>query len=210
MKTALVACECSGVVRDALIAVGIDAVSCDIKDTEKDGPHYKGDVRNILNYNWDLLIAHPVCRYLANSGVRWLHEHQGRWEKMVAGASFFKMFINATHIKHRAIENPKMHTYAMDIIGDKPTQYIQPWWFGDPYQKETGWWIYNLPKLVATHKKTDYSEIKQACWLEPPGPERETNRSRTYPCHAKAIAEQWGGYLLNGKIISNLQMSLFG
>ena len=208
MKTALVACECSGAIRDELISEGIDAVSCDLKDTEKPGPHYKGDVLDILYYDWDLLIAHPVCRYLANSGVRWLHERPGRWEKMEAGARFFSIFVRATHIKYRAIENPKMHGYGMDIIGGRPTQYVQPWWFGDPYQKETAWWLYGLPKLVATHKKSDYPEIKQECWLESPGPDREANRSRTYPCHAKAIAKQWGEYIRTGKQALPTQLKL--
>ena len=189
---ALVACECSGEIRDALIAVGVDAISCDLKPTRKPGPHYQGDVRDILGDSWDLLIAHPVCKYLTNAGVRWLHERPERWELMRQGAEFFLLFENAKHIPKRAIENPIMHKYGLEIIGLKATQFVQPWMFGDPFQKATGWWLYGLPKLVATHKKSDYLEIKQECWLMSPGPEREELRSKTYPGHAGAVATQWG------------------
>ena len=189
---ALVACECSGEIRDALIAVGVDAISCDLKPTRKPGPHYQGDVRDILGDSWDLLIAHPVCKYLTNAGVRWLHERPERWELMRQGAEFFLLFENAKHIPKRAIENPIMHKYGLEIIGRKATQFVQPWMFGDPFQKATGWWLHGLPKLVATHQKSDYPEIKQECWLMSPGPEREELRSKTYPGHAGAVATQWG------------------
>ena len=188
----LIACECSGQIRNAFLAMGHDAMSCDLKPTRTPGPHYQGDVRDILGDSWDMLIAHPVCKYLTNAGVRWLHERPERWELMREGAEFFKLFDQATHIPKRAIENPIMHKYGLEIIGRKATQFVQPWWFGDPFSKATGWWLTGLPPLVATHKKTDYPEIKQECWLCPPGPNREELRSKTYPGHAKAIALQWG------------------
>jgi len=188
----LVACECSGIVRDAFIAEGHNAWSCDLKPTRRPGPHYQGDVRDVLYRQWDLLIAHPTCTYLCNSGVRWLSEQQGRWELMLKGVEFFLLFERATHIPLRAIENPIMHCHAVSRIGRVATQFVQPWWFGDPYSKATGWWLTGLPLLKATHKKSDYPEIKQECHRMPPGPVRDELRSNTYPGHAKALAKQWG------------------
>jgi len=202
----LVACERSGVIRDALIAAGVRAISCDLEPSRRPGPHYRGDVRDILPArHWTGLIAHPVCRYLTNAGAKHLYRRingkwsvnhgrdPDRWLKMQAGAQFFNLFRNATHIPRRAIENPIMHRHARALIGFEPKpQYVQPWWFGDPYSKATGLWLYNLPPLVATHKKSDYPKITQKCWLMPPGPDREEKRSETEPGLARAIAEQWG------------------
>jgi len=188
----LVACECSGEFRDNFLTLGHDAISCDLKPTRKPGPHYQGDVRDILYEPWDMLIAHPVCKYLTNAGVRWLHTRPERWGLMRQGAEFFKLFDDAKHIPKRAIENPIMHKYAIEIIGRKADQYIQPWWFGDPFSKATGWWLHGLPKLAATHTKADYPDgIKQECWLMAPGPDREEMRSKTYPGHAREAAKQW-------------------
>jgi hypothetical protein len=111
---------------------------------------------------------------------------------MREGAEFFKLFDQATHIPKRAVENPIMHKYGLEIIGRKATQFIQPWWFGDPFSKATGWWLTGLPKLVATHRKENYLAIRQECWLMSPGPQREELRSKTYPGHAKEAAKQWG------------------
>ena len=190
----LVACECSGVVRDAFLARGHDAISCDIKPTRSPGPHYHGDVRDILSQQWDLLIAHPVCRYLTNAGVRWLHERSGRWELMKEGAEFFKLFDRAGHIPKRIVENPVMHRYGLEIVGRKATQFIQPYMFGDPFQKATGLWLTGLQKLVPEKVKSDYPEgsIKQEVWLMGPSEDREEKRSKTYPGFARAMAEQWG------------------
>lgn len=191
----LVACECSGEFRDALIALGHDAISCDLKPTRKPGPHYQGDVRDILYDHWDGLIAHPVCRRLANSGVRWLHERPEYWPEMEKGAEFFKLFLNARHIKRRAVENPVMHGHALKLVGRKADQFVQPWWFGDPFKKATGWWLDGLPKLVRTHQITDYApgEIKAECHLMTPGPDREEKRSKSYPGHARVATLQWFG-----------------
>jgi hypothetical protein len=189
----LVACECSGEFRDAFLALGHDAISCDLKPTRKPGPHYHGDVRDILYEQWDLLIAHPVCKFLTNAGVRWLHEREGRWELMEKGVEFFKLFDNAKHIPRRAIENPIMHGYALKLIGRRATQFVQPWMFGDPFSKATGWWLHRLPKLTPTHRKSDYGvEIEQECWLTPRGPDREELRSKSYPGMARVAAETWG------------------
>lgn len=187
----MVACERSGIVRDALLAVGHDAISCDLKPTRKPGPHYEGDVRDILGDAWDGLIAHPVCKYMANSGVRWLHEREGRWDDLQKGIEFFNIFRDAAHIPQRAIENPILHKYAVAGIGRKADQYIQPWWFGDPFSKATGLWLYGLPKLKKEYKKSDYPEIKQEVWLMAPSEDREEKRSQTYPGIARAFAQYW-------------------
>lgn len=190
----LVACERSGIMRDALRALGHEAISCDLHPSRRPGPHHQGDVREILQEQWDALIAHPVCKYLTNSGVRWLHTEPGRWEKMKEGAEFFKLFDRAEHIPLRAVENPIMHRYAREIVGRGATQYVQPHWFGDPFTKATGLWLTGLPLLKRERTKDSYAvPIKPACWLEPPGPDREEKRSQTYPGFARAAAEQWFG-----------------
>lgn len=190
----LVACESSGLVRDALAARGHNVVSCDLKPSERPGLHYQGDVRDILFRQWDMLIAHPVCRRLTNAGVRWLHERPGYWQELEDGAAFFRLFDRAEHIPKRCVENPIMHRYALERVGRRATQFVQPWWFGSPFQKATGLWLTGLPKLTKRFNKSDYPEgsIRQAVWLEPPGPEREANRSRTDPAVAQAMAEAWG------------------
>lgn len=196
---ALVACESSGIVRDALLAFGIDAISCDFKDTERPGPHYKGDVRDILGKRWDLLIAHPVCRRLANSGVRWLKERPWLMDEVPAAAEFFLLFDQAKHIPHRATENPVHHKYARAIVGRRAEQYVQPHYFGSPFKKATGFWLHGLPKLQRTHWPKDYppgTEFKQAVWLMGPSPTREEDRSRTDPAIAAAMAHQWGRMLM--------------
>lgn len=189
----LVACEESGIVREAFRKRGHDAWSCDLHPTALPGQHYQGDVREVLYDKWDLLIAHPVCRYLCNSGVRWLHEREGRFELMRQACEFFILFDRATHIPKRAVENPIMHKYARETIGRAADQYVQPWMFGDPYSKATGLWLHGLARLMPQYKKTDYERIEQKSYLMPPSAEREKLRSRTYPGIADAFAEQWGG-----------------
>lgn len=132
----LVACEYSGRVRDAFINKGHDAMSCDLLDTDVPGPHYKGDVRDILYDGWDLMIAHPDCTTLTNAGVRWLFEDskkgtaKDRWKAMEIAADFYKLLRDAP-IAKKAIENPVMHCYARELIKPGRRQIIQPWWFGD-------------------------------------------------------------------------------
>lgn len=197
----LIACECSGAVRDAFRALGHTAVSCDLKPSRAPGPHIQGDVREVLYHQWDMLIAHPVCRYLANSGAKHLYvgkkKENGadpeRWANMGEAVAFFKMFDQAKHIPMRCVENPIMHGHAMRRIGRPATQYVQPWMFGDPFSKATGLWLTGLMPLRPSHDRSDYSEIKQDVWKMPPGPDREEKRSNTYPGIARAMAEQWGG-----------------
>lgn len=186
----LVACECSGIVRDAFRAQGHDAWSCDVQPAE-DGSayHYADDALTVMRADWDLLIAHPPCTYLANSGVRWLHEDETRWQKMWDAVDFFYAFHDAaSRIPMVCVENPIPHFHANL---PRYTQCIQPWMFGDNYSKATCLWLHGLPPLVP-EVLTKPADVQQACWLEPPGPERQKNRSRTYPGIARAMAEQWG------------------
>mgnify|MGYP001557950427 CR=1 FL=1 len=187
----LIACERSGIIRDQFIRRGHQAISCDLHPSRRPGPHWQGDVREILGESWDLLIAHPVCRYMANSGVRWLHERPERWALMLDGCEFFKLFDRAKHIRYRCVENPIIHKYALSLIGRRADQFVHPHFFGDPFSKATGLWLTGLPPLKRTHW-IERADIRQACWLEPPGPEREERRSETYPAIANAMAEQWG------------------
>ena len=193
----LVACESSGIVRDEFLKLGHDAISCDLKPTERPGPHHQGDVREILGQPWDLLVAHPVCRRLANSGVRWLHERPEYMAQVRPAAEFFMLFDQAKHIPMRAVENPVMHKYGRAIVGRKADQYFHPHFFGSPFQKLTGLWLHGLPGLIRTHWPKDYppgTAFVQAVWLMGPSPTREEDRSRTDPLIAKAMAEQWSKY----------------
>ncbi len=186
----LVACEYSGRVREAFRKRGHDAWSCDLLESDDNSPyHIQGDVIPLLKEKWDMIIAHPPCTYLCNSGVRWLHEREGRWELMREGAEFFKMFMDAAPCV--AIENPVMHRYALEIVGRKPDFTVQPWQFGDNFKKRTCFWTKGLPALKPT-SDLDGSTAKAEVHLCPPGPERWKIRSRTYMGIAEAMAEQWG------------------
>lgn len=201
--TWLVACECSGTIRDALIAAGVDAVSCDLKPTRAPGPHIVGDALEQIERRWAGVIAHPVCTYLTNAGAKHLYvggrkdngPNVARWEAMRKAAAFFNAFKRA-NADRLAIENPIPHAHARALIG-APTQYVQPWHFGDPYFKATGWWLYGLPKLVPTDRltppKPGTDEHKRWSMVHrcPPGPDRAEIRSNTFPGHARAIATQW-------------------
>jgi hypothetical protein len=194
----LVACEYSGRVRDAFRAKGHDAVSCDLLPTEVPGPHHQGDVRDILADGWDLMIAHPECTYLCNSGVRWLHSDPTRWARMEAGAEFFRLLLNAVEAVPRiAVENPVMHKHAAKLVGAKATQFVQPYMFGETQSKRTGLWLRNLPPLVPTNDvKAETMALpvaqRSAVHYASPGPERWRDRSRTFQGLADAMADQWG------------------
>jgi len=186
----LVACEYSGRVRDAFRALGHDAMSCDLLPSEAPGPHHQGDVLPLLREPWDLVIAHPPCTYLANSGVRWLDTMPGRRDAMHEAAAFFLACLDA-NAPRVAVENPVMHKYARALIGRGPDFTVQPWQFGDPAKKRTCFWTRGLPPLRPTSTMTA-DDARAECHLEPPGPDRWKNRSRTYPSIARAMAEQWG------------------
>ena len=195
----LVACEESGTVRRAFRSLGHDAISVDLQESEDDSEyHIVGDDLDYLDQDWDLLIAHPPCTYLCNSGVMWLHRQPERWDKMEDGADFFWEFI-AAEIPKICVENPIMHKYAKKIIGAHQTQVIQPWRFGHPEQKATCLWLKGLPELEETNNvkekmlRLPKSERQRMHWL-PPGPERAKLRSKTYEGIAQAMAEQWGTY----------------
>jgi hypothetical protein len=193
----LVACEFSGIVRDAFIAAGHNAMSCDLLPTERPGPHYTGDVREVIGPEWDLMIAHPPCTYLANSGAHWLHRQEGRWEKMRAGAEFFRLLLDAP-IPKIAIENPVMHKYAVAIVGRRQDQTIQPFEFGHPESKRTCLWLKNLPQLRSTEvlSKPDcgYWENQTPSGQNKlgPSPDRWKQRSTFYRGWADAMVAQWG------------------
>ncbi len=222
----LIACEFSGIVRDAFIERGFDAMSCDLLPTERAGPHYQGDVRDVLYDGWDLVVAHPPCQHLAVSGARWFPEKRadGRQQKAI---KFFMLFADCD-APHVAIENP---VSIMSSVWRKPDQYVQPWQFGHPETKKTCLWLKGLPPLQPTEIVTpewaitaDGKEHRSAKgkrdnpthfltgrnrklsgeqrrqWERihrmPPGPDSWKNRSRTYPGLAAAMAKQWGDYIL--------------
>lgn len=170
----LVACEFSGTVRDAFAARGHNAWSCDLLPSEKPGNHHQGDVRPLLRKHWDLIIAHPTCRYLANSGVRWLDRDIQRWKLMWAGVNFFKVFLD---IERGGIENPIPHKYALGWIGRKYDQIIQPWQFGHGETKATCLWLNNLPPLQPTNIVTGR---EHRIHRMSPGPEREREKQILY------------------------------
>jgi hypothetical protein len=183
----LVACEFSGTVRDAFARRGHDAWSCDILPTEKPGNHIQDDVLKHLGDGWDLMIAHPPCTRLCNSGVVWLAE-RNLWGAMREGAEFFKALLNAS-IPMIAIENPIPHKYALEIIGRKYDQIIQPWWFDCGETKATCLWLKGLPPLMASVVSTGRD---QRIHKMGPSPQRAHERSRTFQGIADAMADQWG------------------
>lgn len=202
----LVACEYSGRVRDAFLARGHDAISADLLDTDVPGPHYKGNVLDIINDNFDLVIAHPPCTRLTNAGSRWLIEPPpGRtldemWKELHEGCEFYQAIRNC-NAKRIAIENPIMHKHAKAILGNPTRQVVQPWHFGEPAFKATGFELINLPNLVPTNKRTDVplsgtARHRQWSWVHmaPPGPNRWKIRSTTFKAIAEAMADQWGTY----------------
>jgi len=186
----LVACEESQRVCIAFRERGHEAYSCDVINCSGGHPewHIKDDVLKHLNDGWDLMIAHPPCTRLANSGVRWLNE-RNLWSEMKLGAEFFKSLLTC-EIPKIAIENPIPHKYGLNIIGKKYTQIIQPHYFGDKETKATCLWLIGLPELKRTHWITD--DIKDSVHQCSPGPERAKIRSVTFPGFARAMAEQWG------------------
>jgi hypothetical protein len=182
----LVACEFSGIVRDAFIERGHEAYSCDLLPTERPGPHYQGPVEDIIHDGlWDLLIAHPPCTHLAVSGARWFKDK----ELEQAEALEFVRFLLDAPIPRIALENP------VSIISSrirKPDQIIQPFMFGHGEVKATCLWLKGLPPLTPT-QIVDGREAR--VHRMPPGPDRWKERSRTLPGIAAAMADQWGGAL---------------
>ena len=194
---ALVACEYSGRVRDALIRNGFDAMSCDLLPTDVEGPHYQGDVFDVINDGWDLMVAHPPCTHLAVSGARWFHKKQ---KEQAEALEFVQQLLDAP-IKYIALENP------VSIIASrirKPDQIVQPWQFGDAISKKTCWWLKGLPPLTPTNIvdpgefHTTASGKKLPLWYhKASGKDRWKIRSTTHQGIADAIGDQWGLFVLN-------------
>jgi hypothetical protein len=195
----LVACEFSGTVRRAFAALGHDAWSCDLLPSDdRSNKHIVGDARDILDDGWDLLmVAHPPCTRLCNSGVRWLSTPPpGKTAKQMQdelreGAALFSAFWNAP-IERICVENPVMHRHAKALIENyqEPAQSVQPWQFGHGESKRTCFWLKNLPPLVPTDI---VAGREQRVHRMPPGPDRWKERSRFFDGIAQAMAAQWGG-----------------
>ena len=191
----LVACEFSGIVRDAFIEQGHDAMSCDLLSSERPGPHYRGDVRDILGDGWDLLIGHPPCTCLSAAGA---HLWPRREAEIAEAFRFFLELYNAP-VPHVALENPQgwLNTHFR-----KPDQTFHPWYFGEPYKKRTCLWLRNVPPLMASYHLIGVRES----WVNSTNNYRNRfgegytigvarsphDRSRTLPGVAAAMALQWG------------------
>lgn len=194
----LIACEKSARVRDAFQAQGHDAWSCDLEASDgSQDRHYRANILDILldeSLIWDLMIAHPPCTYLCNSGVRWLKNNSKRQANLAYAAMFFRTLLECD-VPRICIENPIPHKYAIQKIGRKYDQIIQPWQFGEDASKATCLWLKNLPKLKPTKiiKKKRYANQTPSGQNNlGPSPERAMLRAKTYQGIADAMADQWG------------------
>ncbi len=209
MAKVLIGCETSGVVREAFLAQGHDAWSCDLLPADSPtNRHIQGDIRDVLQGSWDLLtVMHPPCTRLCNSGVRWLSKPpKGRtldemWHELEEAARLFSACWNAFHIPCRAIENPVMHKHAKALIENykAPAQTVQPWQFAtdpngpDNERKRTCFWLHNLPSLTTTGT-LDGTDARDSVHKAPPSPDRWKVRSKFFPGIATAMARQWGDH----------------
>lgn len=190
----LVACEFSGTVRDAFRARGHDAWSCDLLPTEAPGNHYTGDVFDLIDDGWDLMIAHPPCTYLASSGLHWNKRRPERAALTEQAVEFVQALL-AARIQRIAIENP---IGCLSSRIRKPDQIVQPWYFGDDASKATCLWLKDLPKLTPTDLLFGDRRTRRANQTPSgqnklgPSPDRWKLRSITYPGFANAMADQWG------------------
>jgi hypothetical protein len=198
----LIACEFSGIVRDAFASRGHDAMSCDLLPTDKPGPHYQGDVRDILNNGWDMMIAHPPCTYLCQASNAHMNPDYRPYlkvpENRKKAVEFFMLLINAP-IPKIAVENP---IGCMSIKYRKPDQIIRPFMFGHPFRKDTCLWLKNLCRLSRTHS-TEPNLLQQPIiegnyrkklyfWSDKRNPDGRSLKSITFQGIANAMAEQWG------------------
>lgn len=227
MGRVLIGCERSGVLRRAFLARGHDAWSCDLAPAD-DGSnrHIRGNLFDHLDDGWDLLaVMHPPCTILCNSGVKWLYiggkkingRDATRWVELDSAAAFYRACRDASQIKHRVIENPIMHRYAIDLTKRGRTQFVQPWWFGDPFFKATGLELINLPNIrptdrldppkpgTAEHKA--WSMIHRHSGWGKHGQDRARKRSETFPGFANALADQLGSMLpIQGDLFDDVVM----
>lgn len=189
----LVACEFSGTVREEFKKLGHNAWSCDLLPTEIPGNHYQCDVFDVIDYGWDLMIAHPPCTYLSNAGARFLYPNkklnEDRLRKGLTAKDFF-MRLYWSNIDRICIENP---TPSSVYMMPKHTQTIQPFEFGHPFSKRTNLWLKNLPPLEPTNILTNFQSTKAAGnWFNKGGKDRQKNRAKTFKGIAEAMARQWG------------------
>lgn len=182
----LIACEYSGTVRDQFLQRGAEAMSCDLLPTESEGPHYQGSVFDVIDYPWDLMIAHPPCTHLSVSGSRHFEAKRMDGRQQAAVAFFMQIVRRSAHIPMTAIENP---VCIMSRLYRKPDQIIQPWQFGHGETKATCLWLKGLPLLQPTNI---VEGRENRIHRMPPSADRWKERSRTYEGIAKAMADQWG------------------
>lgn len=204
----LVNCEESQAVCIEFRKRGHEAYSCDLKECSGGRPewHIQADARSVLHDGWDLMIAHPPCTRLCNSGVCWL-EKRNLWKELEQAAELFVALLGAP-VKRKAIENPIPHKYALKLIGRRYDQIIQPYEFGHPERKATCLWLEGLPELIPTkivELPEDKSKAQRLHYL-PPSPERATLRSKTYAGIARAMAEQWDGACLAAHDANTVQL----
>ncbi|SNS21112.1 hypothetical protein SAMN06295912_102284 [Sphingomonas laterariae] len=215
MKRVLIGCERSGVVRRAFEERGFDAWSCDIEPADdRSNRHIRGNVLDHLDDSWDLLaVMHPPCTVLCNSGAKWLYiggkkingPDPKRWTELHRAAAFYRALRDAKQIPHRAVENPIMHRHAISLTKRGFVQFVQPWWFGDPYLKATGLELVNLPPLAPTDQLTPprpgtaehkaWSRVHRHSGWGRHAQDRARARSQTYPGLANAMSDQWGAYI---------------
>lgn len=206
----LIGGEYSGTIRDAFLAFGHDAWSCDMSPTQSPGPHFQCDWWEVMGDDWDLGIFHPTCTYLANSGAKHLYNgmkkengiNRDRWAKMEQAAHEFKCLKDDKRIKKKVLENPIMHGHARKIIGPANIQIVQPWWFGHKEMKATCLWLDDLPELAATDivgpppddpvEKKKWEKVFRMAPTDDPEVRRMA-RSKTCAGLAAAMASQWGG-----------------
>lgn len=182
----LVGCEYSGVVRDAFNRGGHDAMSCDILPTESPGPHYQGNLFDVIDYPWDLAIFHPPCTHLSVSGARHFDIKRMDGRQQTGAAFFMRLVRRSDHIPRVAIENP---VCIMSSLWRKPDQIIQPWQFGHGETKATCLWLKGLMPL----RPTEIADNRHhRVHRMPPSPDRWKERSKTYTGIARAMADQWG------------------
>ena len=192
----LIACEYSATVREAFAKKGHDVMSCDIEPTDVPGPHYQGDIFDVLYQDWDMMIAHPPCTYLSNAGARFLYPggkengmNMERYAKGMEAREFFMKLYDA-NIPKICVENPiSSKVYNLPTH----TQTIQPYEYGHPFKKATRLWLKGLPPLEPTNiVDTAQSTKVPGNWFNKGGVERQKNRSKFFQGFADAMAEQWG------------------
>jgi len=191
----LVACESSGIVRDAFLALGHDAISCDLLPTERPGPHYQGDVRDLFGERYDLAPMFPTCTYLCSSGLHWNHRRPERAQKTEEAVAFVLEVWEGIKAPKKVLENP---IGCLSTRWRKPSQIIHPWQYGEDASKATCLWLEGLPLLVPTNILPGGRQARRANQTASgqnrlaPSADRWRERSRTYPGIAQAFAAQWG------------------